>query len=191
VAERIDGVLEKPSPTVHLHSFDESAITYELRAWIEDIAHEPRIASNVRTEIWEEFRRLNITIPFPIRTLEIEPRARQLELVRPATGEGLANTVLTARLFVTQGPDHGRNLALGELPATVGRAKHCDLSLNVPQASKEHFRVEWQTDHYLLTDLGSSFGTFVNGEKTTKQVLRDLDRIKVGDCVIVFENHAT
>ncbi|HVR30069.1 MAG TPA: mechanosensitive ion channel family protein, partial [Thermoanaerobaculia bacterium] len=74
-ASRVEGLLEKPSPAVYLLSFDDSAISYELRVWTEDIAGLPRIGNLCRREIWEEFRRNDITIPFPIRTLEIEPRA--------------------------------------------------------------------------------------------------------------------
>ena len=71
-ADRTEGVLEKPSPEVYLLDFGDSAILYELRIWIEDIAHRPRIGSHCRSEIWEEFRRQGITIPYPIRTLEFE-----------------------------------------------------------------------------------------------------------------------
>ncbi|MGH9361460.1 MAG: mechanosensitive ion channel family protein, partial [Thermoanaerobaculia bacterium] len=73
----VPGALEKPTPEVYLLRFDDSAVAYELRVWIEDIAQAPRIASDLRTRIWEELKREGITIPFPIRTLEIAPRERR------------------------------------------------------------------------------------------------------------------
>ncbi len=190
-AGRVEGVLEKPSPAVYLHSFDESSITYELRAWLEDIAHMPRIANLIRCEIWEEFRRRGITIPFPIRTLEIEPRAATLEIVQAGATEGTPEIAPTARLFVASGPDQGKTLALDDRPVTVGRAPSCSLTLTAPQASKEHFRIEWRKNRYVLTDQGSKFGTFIRDEKVDEWILSDLDRITIGDCVIVFESHAS
>lgn len=187
VAERVETVLEKPSPAVYLLDFGDSAITYELRIWIEDFAHKPRILSHVRSEIWEEFRRRGITIPFPIRTLEIEPRANTLELARPrARGED-ADTPLPARLFVARGPDRGRACHLHGQPVTVGRSTSCTVTLSEPRASKEHFKIEWDDGVHRLTDLGSHNGTLINGERVDSQVLRDFDRIDVGETVIVFE----
>ena len=114
VADRVDTVLKKPTPSVYLYSFDDSAITYELRVWIEDIANKPRINSHIRSEIWEEFQRRGITIPFPIRTLEIEPRARTLAIARPPRQpvEREAGAAPPARLYVYRGPDRGESCAI-------------------------------------------------------------------------------
>ena len=187
VAERIDTVLEKPSPSVFLIDFGDSAITYELRIWIEDFAHKPRIVSHVKSEIWEEFRRRDIVIPFPIRTLEIEPRVNTLEVTRPARVDTDDDTPALARLFVARGQDRGRAVHLHGQEVTVGRSTSCTLTLLEPRASKEHFKIEWDDGAYVLTDLDSHNGTLINGERIESQVLRDFDRIDLGDTVIVFE----
>ena len=175
----VEGLVDNPTPEVFVLSFDDSAITYELRVWIEDYAGQPRIASEIRGRIWEAFRRAGITIPFPIRTLEIAPRQRRGE---PAEGEPAP-----ARLFVAEGQDRGRALELSGRPVVVGRSRSCQLALTDDRASKEHLRIEWSGGAYRLTDLGSSFGTRVNGRPAAEHVLADLDRIAVGDSVIVFE----
>ena len=72
----------------------------------------------------------------------------------------------------------------------VGRAKSCDLALSDGQASKEHIAIEWLDDGYWLADLETSNGTRVNGEKVTRVELHDLDRIFIGDTVLVFETDA-
>ena len=41
----------------------------------------------------------------------------------------------------------------------------------------------------MLTDLQSSFGTLVNDTRVEETVLDDLDRISIGDTVILFESH--
>jgi small-conductance mechanosensitive channel len=188
----VAGALEKPTPDVYLASFDDSAIVYELRVYIEDVAQSNRIASELRTRIWEEFHREGIAIPFPTRTLEIAPRARQGESAGAGTGAGetagAAPAPRPGRLFVAEGPERGRVLALDGSPATVGRSRTCALTLSDGNASKEHLRIEWTGEGYRLTDLGSSFGTRVNGHPVESALLRPLDRIGIGDTVLIFES---
>jgi len=181
----VPGALEKPTPDVYLVSFDDSAITYELRVYIEDMAQAPRIASELRIRIWEEFHREGIAIPFPIRTLEIAPRARP---AAAAAAEGEAGAPRPGRLFVAEGPERGKVLALDGGAVTVGRSRSCSLTLSDANASKEHLRIEWSGEGYLLTDLGSRFGTRVNGQPASSAQLRPLDRIGIGDTVLIFES---
>lgn len=190
VAGRVDSVLEKPSPSVQLRSFDDSAVTYELRVWIADFTHKPRIASQLRSEIWEEFRRRGFTIPFPIRTLEIEPRAGALAALRDAADGAARAAPVGASLYVARGEDRGKSVELAQGTVTVGRSSQCELRLTAAQVSKEHFRIERQGDDLVLTDLESSHGTLVNGRRTERRVLQDLDRISIDETVIVFENPA-
>jgi small-conductance mechanosensitive channel len=187
-ASRVDGLVENPSAAVYLVRFDDSAIVYELRVWTEDIAGLPRIRNQCHREIWEELRRSGITIPYPIRTLELEPRARTLEVVTAATP-----TVpeVVAGLWVVEGPDRGKGLKLlDDKAVVVGRSSQCNLSLSEPQVSKEHFRLERDGDAFVLQDLSSTLGTTVNGERVERRALRDLDRIAIGETVLVFEHHA-
>jgi small-conductance mechanosensitive channel len=186
-ADRVEGLVENPSAQVFLLRFEDSAIVYELRVWTEDIAGLPRIRNQCQREIWEEFRRCDIIMPFPIQTLEIEQRARTLEVVtvdRPTVAE------VPASLWVAEGPDRGKALMLLDgKPALIGRANHCDLTLSEPQVSKEHFQLERDGAGYLLRDLHSTLGTTVNGERVEQRALRDLDRIAIGETVLIFEHH--
>ncbi len=180
----VAGALDKPSPDVYVLSFDDSSIRYELRVWLEDIAQAPRIASDLRVRVWEELKKAGITIPFPIRTLEIAPRRIREEA--PAEGPR------PARLFVAEGPERGSTLDLdASAPATVGRSRSCSLALTEPNASKEHLRIAWEDGAWVLTDLESSFGTRVNGQPTQRKELAPLDRISVGDTVMIFESDGT
>jgi pSer/pThr/pTyr-binding forkhead associated (FHA) protein len=69
----------------------------------------------------------------------------------------------------------------------VGRSRTCTLTLTEPNASKEHLRIEWENGAWVLTDLGSSFGTRVNGRPATRAELAAFDRIGIGDSIIIFE----
>ncbi len=52
-------------------------------------------------------------------------------------------------------------------PFTVGRHSTCDLTIVDSRLSREHLRIEWQTDRFVASDPGSSNGTTLNGEKLT------------------------
>ena len=118
-------------------------------------------------------------MPYPIRTVEIARRPRPVETDtdRPRA----------ARLFVTDGIERGRSLELDGEPVTVGRSRTCALVLTEPNASKEHLRIAWEDGSWVATDLGSSFGTRVNGRPATRAELAPFDRIAIGDTVIIFE----
>lgn len=179
-ASRVTGVLEQPSADVYVHSFSDSSITYELRAWVDDMASLHRIESDARREVWEEFRRRGIVIPFPIRTVEIAPRRRRT----PPEGQRPA-----ARLFVSAGGGRGTVTAIGEVGVVAGRDPDCDLVLHERTASKRHFRIAWDNGGYRFHDLGSTHGTLLNGRPAREAVLADLDKLQIGDSVIVFELH--
>ncbi|MFH1129988.1 MAG: FHA domain-containing serine/threonine-protein kinase [Pseudomonadota bacterium] len=68
---------------------------------------------------------------------------------------------------------------------TIGRAG--DLMLLDARVSRQHARVFRQDNEYLVEDLGSANGTFVNEKKIhAPQVLRDGDEIRVGKWIIKF-----
>ena len=69
---RAEGLCAEPRPKVFLTQFGESAITYEIKFWMEDQSRFNDILDAIRTNIWYELQRHQIKIPFPIRTLHIE-----------------------------------------------------------------------------------------------------------------------
>ncbi len=189
-AAAVEGVLDKPTPEVCLHGFDESSIAYELRVWIEDHAQKTRINSAIRESIWEKFRTRGISIPFPIRTLDWPSRQPPIQIAAtpPATESVAVPT--GGHLFVAHGVDQGTSVPFQGETLTVGRSRNCSLVLREPLASKEHLKIEARDGAFVLSDLDSHHGTRVNGCSVTQTILRDLDRITIGDTEIVFEHHA-
>jgi small-conductance mechanosensitive channel len=59
-------VLTAPAPDVLLLRFDDSAITYRVRFWVDDYEADDRASDQVRTSIYYAFRRHDIEIPWPI-----------------------------------------------------------------------------------------------------------------------------
>jgi len=185
-AAAVPEVLDKPAPDVYVLAFEASAIIHELRVWVEDVAMGHRIASDLRARIWEALRKEGMVIPYPIQTLEIvRPKPRG---GGPETPE--AEGPRPARLYVAEGPEHGRTVELdGGGPVTVGRSRSCSLALSEPNASKEHLRLAWEGGAWVMTDLGSSHGTRLNGRAAQTSALQPFDRIAIGDTVMIFESH--
>jgi small-conductance mechanosensitive channel len=175
----VKGVLEKPSPGVKLTNFADSAVTYELAFWVDDMAELEDTQSQVCERVWEVFKSRSINIPFPVRTIELAPRKSAAK----AEARPLAN----GRLFIAEGSSAGTTVELGEHVLLIGRDASSGLRLTDAQISKEHARVEWTGTGYAIVDLDSTFGTMVNNARIARHDLKALDRIVVGSTVLVFE----
>nr|WP_239578152.1 adenylate/guanylate cyclase domain-containing protein [Archangium primigenium] len=77
--------------------------------------------------------------------------------------------------------------ALGPL-TTLGRHPSNTLRLVDREVSKEHATIERVGRDFILRDLGSSNGTFVNGKRVTELRLRDGDEISLGASRLVFHS---
>jgi ABC-type multidrug transport system ATPase subunit/pSer/pThr/pTyr-binding forkhead associated (FHA) protein len=70
---------------------------------------------------------------------------------------------------------------------TIGRDPQNDLVIDHPTVSRCHARVERKEGSFVLTDLGSTNGTFVNGKQiTTAFTLRTGDTIRIGSHLLVL-----
>ena len=70
---------------------------------------------------------------------------------------------------------------------TLGRSTECSLQLPVAGASRRHASIGWRDGRVLLRDLGSTNGTFLNGERVAGEVtLASGDRIRIGGFEIVY-----
>lgn len=68
----------------------------------------------------------------------------------------------------------------------VGRSADCAIHLPEPTVSREHARLEWTYQGWVLHDPGSSNGTRVNGQLTSEQLLRDSDLVQLGNVQLRF-----
>jgi len=82
-------------------------------------------------------------------------------------------------LVVVEGTDR-RNVVLDHFPFTVGRRTDRDLVLTDPRVSREHAQIIRENDGIYIEDQNSRQGTFVNGERTTRQKLLRNDRLEFG-----------
>jgi pSer/pThr/pTyr-binding forkhead associated (FHA) protein len=89
----------------------------------------------------------------------------------------------TAMLFMPPLPP--LQLRAGET-VLIGRSRSCDLALRSPDASRRHAEIVLGASGWLVRDLDSTNGTFVNGERVTERPLRPGDRIEIGGDAITF-----
>jgi small-conductance mechanosensitive channel/CRP-like cAMP-binding protein len=60
-------VMTSREPQIDLNAFGPSSLDFKVRFWIEDYGAELHARDQVRTQIWYEFRRSNVEIPWPIQ----------------------------------------------------------------------------------------------------------------------------
>jgi hypothetical protein len=89
------------------------------------------------------------------------------------------------RLTVLEPPTlRGRSFELGD-ELTIGRAAGCQVTLDDTFVSQLHARLFRRDGSYVIEDLGSTNGTYVNREKVSGPVaIRPGDQVQVGDTVM-------
>ncbi len=89
-------------------------------------------------------------------------------------------------LRVLDGADRGRVFQNLPLPITIGREEGNAIQLNDERVSRYHIKIQDDHTQLVITDLGSTNGTKVNGEDIQLRILRYGDIISVGRSVILF-----
>jgi pSer/pThr/pTyr-binding forkhead associated (FHA) protein len=111
-------------------------------------------------------------------------------ILRPALAGGpIGQSIRPGRLVVLTSPvlELGEEYELNSAALTVGRGGQNDVALeNDEFASARHVRVEPRRDGVWVNDLGSTNGTFVNGERITSTRLDEGDEITIGRTHAVF-----
>lgn len=75
----------------------------------------------------------------------------------------------------------------------LGRALNADVRVNDTKVSRQHARIntvfneETKKDEYILTDLGSRNGIFVNGQRVETARLENGDKLALGECILRFD----
>ncbi len=89
-------------------------------------------------------------------------------------------------LHVLQGPDKGRTYTTPREPSVIGRTSD-QIQLSDHGTSRRHAEIRPENGSWLLTDLDSSNGTFLNGQRIHgPTALKHGDQIRVGTTLLVF-----
>jgi len=98
----------------------------------------------------------------------------------PEAGHGRDVAMLMAR----EGTSPRRQWVLSRPLVVIGRSNDCHVVVDDRQASRHHARITQTEDGYVLEDLGSKNGTYLNGQPlTVPTVLKDGDEIGIAFAV--------
>ncbi len=73
---------------------------------------------------------------------------------------------------------------VNDKPIIVGRSSDLDMVLVEDMVSRKHARITMQQDQIWIEDLGSTNGSFVNGEKIKRARLKEGDRVLIGTSIL-------
>lgn len=95
--------------------------------------------------------------------------------------EGVASEAPATKLVVTAGEKAGVEIALAGRQLTIGRAGDSDLIVDDEYASTHHAKLVFINGDWMIQDLDSTNGTFLDGQKvTTPMVVPQNTQVRVG-----------
>lgn len=88
------------------------------------------------------------------------------------------------QLVMSQGPEPNKTFDLSKQEIIIGRDVNADVTVNIAEVSRRHARMRMEASGFVIEDLGSTNGTFVNGQRLTgPYMLRPGERIQLGEAV--------
>lgn len=92
----------------------------------------------------------------------------------------------TALLIVQRGPNTGARFLLDNAQVTSGRGPDSDIFLDDVTVSRKHAVFSWEDEHFVVRDVGSLNGTYVNKQRVDVADLHDRDEVQIGKFRLVF-----
>src|SRR5438477_1138395 len=178
-------VLPEPAVRVFLVDFADHAVIYEIKYYMGNHARINETNDSVRTNVWYELKRQRITIPYPIRTLQLERRSQ------PAPeGHEEARVILRGEpLFQCLSDDQIDNLVKQSELNHFGRGEHVieegaegdSMFILLRGAAEVSVSKNGSTIPVATLSSGDCFGemSLLTGEKRSATVRAD------GDCYIM------
>jgi predicted component of type VI protein secretion system len=91
-------------------------------------------------------------------------------------------------LQILEGLERGKVFSFLEPPFTIGREISNVIALNDESVSRYHAKIQEDNGKIILTDLGSTNGTRINGHPIQLKVLKPGDQVHIGRCILLFGN---
>jgi hypothetical protein len=177
----------------------ESALGTELAGYLLEHARRERLALLSRPVIeFETDDRLGLG-EFGIQTGVVQPQDDEGEPAEPQAGRTMvysgAERVAEPLQERARSRTHtalvlidGKRVVVGPAGATLGRSRNCDVVLSDPNVSREHAEIRPRGGSWVLTDLGSTNGSSINGRRIDgPEVIKSGDEIELGTSVMTFQ----
>jgi hypothetical protein len=179
----------------------EEALASELAGYLLEHARRERLVMLSRPTIeFETDGRLGLG-EFGIQTRVVQPALAAEAIPAPAEQSG-RTMVYSAAGRVAEPLEErarerretallvmdGRRLVVGPSGVTLGRSSRCDIVLDDANVSRQHAELRPRGGSWVLTDLGSTNGSSVNGRRIdAPTVVKPGDEIELGTSVMTFE----
>ncbi len=118
-----------------------------------------------------------------IRAIARRPR----RVVQQAPEQQATPGAARAMLRITAGPHAGDEIYLEAEVTTFGKSDACDFAFRDGKMSRRHCAIRIEDMRFELSDLKSTNGTFVNGQRVEKCFLKDGDHILMGTSELTFK----
>jgi len=89
-------------------------------------------------------------------------------------------------LVIISGSEMGRRIDLTHEEVSIGRSDQCTVCVNSDLVSRRHAVVNRVLGHYIVVDLKSTNGTFVNDQRVERAELKDGDLLRAGKTVLKY-----
>lgn len=90
-------------------------------------------------------------------------------------------------LVIVTGSSSGKKVPLLPMTMSVGREHDNNIELKDPEVARYHARILYERGRFVLEDLESSNGTWLNGEEIKQAPLKNGDRVKIGETEMVID----
>jgi two-component system, NtrC family, sensor kinase len=91
-----------------------------------------------------------------------------------------------ATLFVIRGIDQGNRFELEGTSFQVGRDSSNTIQLHDSEVSRHHAEIRFHEGEFVISDLNSSNGTFINGKRIERHKLESGDQVQAGGTLMLF-----
>ena len=89
-------------------------------------------------------------------------------------------------LVIISGAEMGRRIDLTHSEVSIGRSDQCTVCVNSDLVSRRHAVINRILGHYIVVDLQSTNGTFVNDQRIERAELKDGDLLRTGKTVLKY-----
>jgi Nif-specific regulatory protein len=96
---------------------------------------------------------------------------------------------MNPRLTAIAGRLKGAVFSIEDFPVVIGRETAATLCLADASVSRRHTQIDKENDDFVITDLESLNGTFINDVPIKRRILQHGDRVRIGDSQFIFLLH--
>ncbi len=162
------------------------------------LAEHPDLAAQLAVELLGLAREAHVILPQPPEVTVVADAAQAAHTVRVVAESRLAVTGATQTmppvpLAAPHAPtgaflivDGQRTVPLREAVINVGRRLDNQIIVDDPRVSRTHAQLRLRFGHYVVYNLSSTAGTFVNGQRVEEFVLQPGDVISLGGVSLIY-----